>query len=662
MASTTSTAMTSWLSHAVAQLRKGSARIIDESDEKDENDHNNNTNANDIGAESCENNDGSDKSKSTVYLLYSDCLQRIEEEEQEEESKVLTAIQSRNTDDEKAEKEWNIHIIAPIEMLMELGAHDFAKERFGRAIDNFTWALKKITRSKEASPVQDNTIESLNTKVLYYLAQAYQLAGDAASSARYCAATLKRQLLTSAAPHGSLAASSEGEGESCEGEGDQSGFDASSWIYNCLTLAGYFLRDEKDFATANHCTAVAASVFHCYYDRNAKNGTDDTNAIKQTTASSSEDDKRAMCANVQLAWGKLCGFLLRQDHQSLSEEEKTIDDNTDDKSDKPNEPSTSRKLAIDFTDVVDLNCAESSPPIPDVLPEQCSQMMTRDGNDNHSHSLPLKIHVSDTALARHVFNIGMTAFNRSLEYYTIDSWATECCEIIIDRNNLFIGGCRFEPDKKRQISLHRLRAKVVAPLIKQLNKDAFPGLYRSLNFEAAEAHAAIFDLRMYDAASTVTLDSGRYAKAATWNKKRHELILQSGDTSTSFYQAIIASYNDCSDEQDGTLSIDEHHLLLKVHFSIARVYHKLSTCIEKKLNREGNTYGPSVLTDDKTSARAYAIQSIDAFETFSECFTRLCQDDENSASDIVVDGFTEKNDIANELSSLLRIKYGYVKA
>ena len=49
------------------------------------------------------------------------------------------------------------------------------------------------------------------------------------------------------------------------------------------------------------------------------------NTIKQATASSPEDDKRAMWANVQLAWGKLCAFLLQQDHhQSSSEKDKTM--------------------------------------------------------------------------------------------------------------------------------------------------------------------------------------------------------------------------------------------------------------------------------------------------------------------------------------------------
>ena len=482
--------MAAWLSLAATRIRAGAAKIVDD-DCSSEHETNDIVKVNDDD-ESCRDQRGhtyevdDEKSGGTNAALkfdpylYVECLKRVEEEED-----ALISRLKQSKDGNQATTQDAVLIIALIEMLMELGAHDFAKKRYGQAISNFNRALTIIKHGeKESFERRSKTkLENLHTKVLYFLAQAHQIAGDAASSARSCAETLKRQLANAVAIPSEADTNQEVSSQCKTKTTDENErvnddattrqqhepdyrshlpeeFNACSWIDNCLRLAEYFLRDEKSFVTAAHCTAIATSVYQYYYEHQ------NVHYNEVVDEETNDEDKRAVCANIQLAWGKLCAVLLRQDedHQSFKDEPRSqtrnqgIDANPRQQCDDFTESTIQNTpilckdcLAIDFCDLDIIVFTPSPPPLPDILPQDSSLV---------ADCLPLKIGMEDTSLARHVFNIGMSAFNRSLEYYTINSWATECCEIVIARNNLFIGGSRFEVDKHRKISLHRLRAKV----------------------------------------------------------------------------------------------------------------------------------------------------------------------------------------------------------
>ncbi|KAJ9534118.1 hypothetical protein QJQ45_002106 [Haematococcus lacustris] len=90
-----------------------------------------------------------------------------------------------------------------------------------------------IPRADTMQAIHMQSLEAGYTSTLFYLAQVHGHADNRDQSARYCAATLQRQ----------LAAGS---------------FDVSEWLQNCVQLANYYSSTHA-FALAEHCIAAA----HC---------------------------------------------------------------------------------------------------------------------------------------------------------------------------------------------------------------------------------------------------------------------------------------------------------------------------------------------------------------------------------------------------------------
>ncbi|PAA77226.1 hypothetical protein BOX15_Mlig003246g2, partial [Macrostomum lignano] len=102
--------------------------------------------------------------------------------------------------------------------------------------DLFPSAVKPANEKEEAaSALADScSLESLHTKTLFYLAQAFGKADRPADSARYCQMTLNRQLALS-------------------------DYAASEWAVNCAALSQYYL-GVRDFARAHRCLCAASAV------------------------------------------------------------------------------------------------------------------------------------------------------------------------------------------------------------------------------------------------------------------------------------------------------------------------------------------------------------------------------------------------------------------
>ena len=100
----------------------------------------------------------------------------------------------------------------------------------------------------------------------------------------------------------------------------------------------------------------------------------------------------------------------------------------------------------------------------------------------------------DVATARAVFNQAARRFRAALARYKLDGFVTEHCDVVLDVARLHKHLAFFEESNPRRYnSLQRRRAERCERVAAELSRDKYPGLYKTLWFEYAEAHRAILE-------------------------------------------------------------------------------------------------------------------------------------------------------------------------
>ena len=100
----------------------------------------------------------------------------------------------------------------------------------------------------------------------------------------------------------------------------------------------------------------------------------------------------------------------------------------------------------------------------------------------------------DVATARAVFNQAARRFRAALARYKLDGFVTEHCDVVLDVARLHKHLAFFEESNPRRYnSLQRRRVERVERVAAELSRDKYPGLYKTLWFEYAEAHRAILE-------------------------------------------------------------------------------------------------------------------------------------------------------------------------
>ena len=100
----------------------------------------------------------------------------------------------------------------------------------------------------------------------------------------------------------------------------------------------------------------------------------------------------------------------------------------------------------------------------------------------------------DAATARAVFNQAARRFRAALARYKLDGFVTEHCDVVLDVSRLHKHLAFFEESNPRRYnSLQRRRVERVERVAAELSRDKYPGLYKTLWFEYAEAHRAILE-------------------------------------------------------------------------------------------------------------------------------------------------------------------------
>ena len=215
---------------------------------------------------------------------------------------------------------------------------------------------------------------------------------------------------------------------------------AHEWAQNAAQLAGTYL-DLELFAHCEHLLAAASAVLAA-------------GPGARPDAAPAGGDAGDVPANVQLAWGKfhaarLAGAAVGQEVVGEAAVSKELD--------------FSASLA---------------------LPEP--RFVGR----------PVTFSVADYAEAKRTFNAAMAFLRAALAHYRLDGWVTEHFNILMDASGLYKNLAEFEPDVHRQCVLHRLRARLLEPLLPALNPKVFKNLVQSVQLEAADAYSSILDIKL----------------------------------------------------------------------------------------------------------------------------------------------------------------------
>ena len=217
---------------------------------------------------------------------------------------------------------------------------------------------------------------------------------------------------------------------------------AHEWAQNAAQLAGTYL-DLELFAHCEHLLAAASAVLAA-----------GPGATHVPDAAPAGGDAGDVPANVQLAWGKF--HATRLAGAAVGEE-------------VVGEAAVSKEL--DFSASL-------------VLPEP--RFVGR----------PVTFPVADYAEAKRTFNVAMAHLRAALAHYRLDEWVTEHFNILMDASGLYKNLAEFEPDVHRRCVLHRLRARLLEPLLQALNPKVFKNLVQSVQLEAADAYSSILDIKL----------------------------------------------------------------------------------------------------------------------------------------------------------------------
>ncbi|XP_039593560.1 KIF-binding protein [Polypterus senegalus] len=372
--------------------------------------------------------------------------------------------------------------------------------------------------------------EKAYTYTLYYLAQVYKNQEQNEKAARYCHATLQRQL-------------------------EFNDFIPLEWAINAATLSQYYIT-KSCYMEGRHCLAAASVVFELA-------GEIPSEAAAQE--SEAENEKREqLCqrgAEIARCWIKYCLNLLLDAKKMLEDNIGELDlDRQDELKAKRRQEEEAkeidRKTAVLFG---------SSDTFDSILAVE----------EKVSCAYPL-----DFDEARAIFLYGQNNVNVAKEYFKMDGHVTDHIEILQDHSALFKALAFFEEDYERCCKMHKRRIDMLEPVCKDLNPQYYLLICRQLQFELGDTYFEMMDLKIALANKQESLDSHTI-------KKINHLIY----SSISFYEQFLESLKNAENKFPEKLEEDVLRPALVAKFRIARLYSRI---ISSDGNRQLETLSKSV--------------------------------------------------------------------
>eukprot|EP01117_Protostelium_nocturnum_P002115 TRINITY_DN12756_c0_g1_i1.p1 TRINITY_DN12756_c0_g1~~TRINITY_DN12756_c0_g1_i1.p1 ORF type:complete len:505 (+),score=149.87 TRINITY_DN12756_c0_g1_i1:195-1709(+) len=189
--------------------------------------------------------------------------------------------------------------------------------------------------------------------------------------------------------------------------------------------------------------------------------------------------------------------------------------------------------------------------------------------------------------AKFHFQRGNDRFNKAKAFYTLDNHVTDHYNICQDQYSLYSSLVHFESNPSNQCKMHKRKADLLEPMIKELNPIHFQHLLRQIMIELGETYNQMVDIK-------IGLNPNNPAKV----KKINQLITKS----TQYFQMFVKT---CHVKDKVPQVLDEG---IQEAYIVSRI-------------TMGRLYSKVIVPDTKVKAR-YVGESLKHFEWVVDYYKR----------------------------------------
>ena len=292
--------------------------------------------------------------------------------------------------------------------------------------------------------------ESLYTHSLFYMAQIYGKLDDKEKSAYYCQLTLQRQM----DEHYNAVEAEIEEQVLTESDvklqpQEKVLFNSLDWATHAAALSQYYL-SEADFATSRHCLCCAEAILNVLLEKEAERN---ERLLEQT-------------ASIRRCWGKFAIELLK----------------------------FSKAKLLESTEMAD----------------QKSLLAERDKPSHFRFNLPKNVYkieqselnaiTANIALdfedARKIFLKAQTILNEAKDFFALDGYVTDHCEIVRDLSELYSALLFFEADLDRRCKMQKRRLDLLIPICSDLSEQFYLQIKRQYLFDIGTINSDLMDMKI----------------------------------------------------------------------------------------------------------------------------------------------------------------------
>ena len=388
----------------------------------------------------------------------------------------------------------------------------------------------KLTNEK-----RETVFESLYTHSLYYMAQVYGKVGEKDKSAYYCQLTLQRQI--------EFNNTSDDFVDNIQPQAALISFDAIDWATHSAALSQFYVC-QNDFPTSRHCLYCAEALLSYVHENRTKYSQEYLDKLE------------LQCNSIKRCWGKYAIELLKHSKGLL------LDDSLDTRKlikecDKP------PKFQFNFKNL------KSVPDFYNYLADV-----------ENKFSITANL-ILDYDQAKKLFTKIQKILQESSEYFKLDGYVTDHCEIVHDISDLYTLLIFYEPNIENKSKMFKRRLDLLKPIVDEISEQYYLLLKRQFLFDCADIYQQMMDIK-YEILEEKRAELMKEKKeVSSENKKLISSIMskinQLGSNAIAYYKKFIDTMKSMPDKLKLPEKFDAHNVrpILLAHFYIGRLYSKI---------------------------------------------------------------------------------------
>ena len=391
---------------------------------------------------------------------------------------------------------------------------------------------------------RQSNFEALYTHSLFYFAQVYGKLDDKDNSAHYCELTLQRQIDAYNEKIENISNQTETKELDDQLE-EKVSFNPLEWATHAAAISQYYVT-ENDFATARHCLCCSEAIL-IKLNQDADSSGNSSDHLKEQTNS------------IRRCWGKYALGLLTISKLKLRE--------------SADQPDQNALLAeIDRPSKFHFN-----------LPESLYNLKECEKNAITSNI------VLDYDQARKIFLQAQNILNEAKEFFKLDGYVSDHCEIIRDISDLYSCLLFFEEDLERRCKMYKRRLDLLIPTCEEISAQFYLTIKRQLLFDIGTIYSELMDtkLEIFQAKKEKkTLNPTESANAIS-------KINQLAKNSLNYFEQFLDTMKVQPKREVLPEKFDDHNVrpALLAKFYIGRLYSKIITLDSaKRLSNIKATY------------------------------------------------------------------------